>query len=182
MAINILEKMQQTWGCLPLQKIDPNTQQPIDNADAATHAQPLEQAAIVVVLAGLYKTLKENPTLNWGNDSTNFTTYIFGNDTSLIIDEVAKYATVGTEKAKTYIEKAATIAHDIIDAEIKDPTYEHLHDFILSQRNNILPYLPPTLQSGALLNDNTLDDNTNKMQGPISGLMHFFEKVFSDNK
>jgi len=36
------------------------------------------------------------------------------------------------------------------------------------------------LQIGKLLNDSTLDDRTNKMEGPISGLMHAIEKKFSD--
>ena len=39
------------------------------------------------------------------------------------------------------------------------------------QRHNIWAYLPPVLQLGELLNDNAMDGQTNKMEGPISSLM-----------
>ena len=51
--------------------------------------------------------------------------------------------------------------------------------FFSNQRNNILLYLPATLNMGSLLNDDTLDDNTNKMEGPISSLMHSIGNAFS---
>jgi hypothetical protein len=39
--------------------------------------------------------------------------------------------------------------------------------------------LPPALQMGDLLNDNTMDDRTNKMEGPISSMMHSIENKLS---
>lgn len=51
--------------------------------------------------------------------------------------------------------------------------------FFKSQINNILLYLPPTLHIGELLHDNTLDDNTNKMEGPISSLINRIGDAFS---
>jgi hypothetical protein len=32
---------------------------------------------------------------------------------------------------------------------------------------------------GSAMNDQSLDDRTNKMEGPVSGLAHFVESVFS---
>ena len=52
-------------------------------------------------------------------------------------------------------------------------------NFFNDQRNNILLYLPAELKMGELLHDNTLDDNTNKMEGPISSLMQSIGSVFS---
>jgi hypothetical protein len=52
--------------------------------------------------------------------------------------------------------------------------------FFLNQRNNILPYLPTELNLGELLEDNTIDDNTNKMEGPISSLMNSIGSAFSN--
>jgi hypothetical protein len=40
-------------------------------------------------------------------------------------------------------------------------------------------YLPAALQIGQLLANDDLDDRTHKMEGPISNLMHSFEKRFS---
>jgi hypothetical protein len=52
--------------------------------------------------------------------------------------------------------------------------------FFSDQRNNILLYLPAELRMGELLHDNTLDDNTNKMEGPISSLMQSIGTAFSN--
>jgi hypothetical protein len=41
-------------------------------------------------------------------------------------------------------------------------------------------YLPAALQIGVLLNDDTLDDATNKMEGPISSLMQKIGAAFSN--
>ena len=47
------------------------------------------------------------------------------------------------------------------------------------QRHNILVYLPAALQLGDLLNDNAMDDRTNKMEGPVSNFMHNIENKLS---
>ena len=47
------------------------------------------------------------------------------------------------------------------------------------QRHNILLYLPAAMQMGDLLNDDTLDDRTNKMEGPISNFVHTIENKLS---
>jgi hypothetical protein len=47
------------------------------------------------------------------------------------------------------------------------------------QRHHILVYLPASLQLGELLNDSGMDDQTNKMEGPISNLVHNIENKFS---
>jgi hypothetical protein len=49
-----------------------------------------------------------------------------------------------------------------------------------NQRNNILPFLPAELQMGELLHDNTLDDRTNKMEGPVSSIMRAIGGGFSN--
>jgi hypothetical protein len=54
-----------------------------------------------------------------------------------------------------------------------------IQKILVSQRHNILTYLPPEMQLGKALQDNSMDDRTNKMEGPVSDLMHFFEKVFA---
>ena len=46
-------------------------------------------------------------------------------------------------------------------------------------QDRILQMRPYALKMGELLHDNTLDDNTNKMEGPISSLMQSIGSVFS---
>ena len=60
-----------------------------------------------------------------------------------------------------------------------DATIKDVKTFFSGQVNNILPYLEPDLHMGDLLNDTTLDDNTNKMEGPMSSLMHSIGSIFS---
>ena len=50
------------------------------------------------------------------------------------------------------------------------------------QRNNILPFLPAELQMGELLHDNTLDDRTNKMEGPVSSIIRAIGGGFSNGE
>ena len=64
-------------------------------------------------------------------------------------------------------------------AGVKTAAADDVISYMKDQRNNILHYLPAALQLGALLDDDTLDDHTHKMDGPISGLMHSIEKAFS---
>ena len=68
------------------------------------------------------------------------------------------------------------------EATAPDATPEKRMLYIAGQRHNILVYLPPDLQLGTLINDNALDDRTNKMEGPVSNLMHFFEQLFSEKE
>ena len=61
--------------------------------------------------------------------------------------------------------------------ETKKESY--LQNLMTTQRHEILRYLPTGLNLGELLNDETLEDKTNKMEGPISSLMHKIEGSFS---
>ena len=60
------------------------------------------------------------------------------------------------------------------DATIKDVKF-----FFSAHINHILLYLPAELNMGELLNDTTLDDKTNKMEGPMSSLMQSIGAAFS---
>ena len=72
--------------------------------------------------------------------------------------------------------EAVLIIHE---APGEKPTAEKLRSYMNGQRHNILVYLPPSLQMGDLLNDNAMDDRTNKMEGPISSMMHSRENKLS---
>ena len=56
---------------------------------------------------------------------------------------------------------------------------DNFKTLLTSQRHEILRYLPGKLKIGDLLNDESLEDNTNKMEGPVSSLMHKIENAFS---
>jgi copper chaperone CopZ len=85
-------------------------------------------------------------------------------------DPVAKMNTIAIETAKVVKEQLPEAAG------IKE-----VKAFFKDQKTNILLYLPADLNMGELLHDNTLDDNTNKMEGPISSLMQSIGAAFSTN-
>ncbi len=60
-----------------------------------------------------------------------------------------------------------------LDSDVKN--------FLTGQRHNILLYLDPALQLGKYIEDDTIDDSTNKMEGPVSGLMHKIGQIFSES-
>ena len=60
-----------------------------------------------------------------------------------------------------------------------DAAQKEVKTFFKGQINNILLYLPAELNMGDLLHDDTLDDGTNKMQGPVSGIIRNIGDVFS---
>ena len=54
--------------------------------------------------------------------------------------------------------------------------------FMGNHRHNILVYLPAALQAGYLLDDNAIDDRTNKMEGPVSSFMHSIENKLAGGR
>lgn len=60
-----------------------------------------------------------------------------------------------------------------------DSTILDVKVILADQKNTILLYLPAALNMGALLHDGRLDDNTNKMEGPVSSLMQSIGAAFS---
>ena len=182
MSVNLIKTIQENLGFPPLKKIDPNTEQPAtDNEEVA--ANKFSQAAIPAVLTGLYKYVQSDEGaadfLNIKN-SNNWIGKIFDDNRKEAIQTISAYAQQSNEdplaKMNAIANEAVKIAKENMDA---DAGIKEVKLFFNDQRNNILLYLPAELRMGELLHDNTLDDNTNKMEGPISSLMQSIGSVFS---
>jgi hypothetical protein len=180
MSTNIIEAVQKQMGYKPLHKVSPNTQE-IEHPEDPNMATPFEQAVVISVVAGLYQTVKQQQHNPWGINSTNTLAEIFGEDKDNIVMHVANYAHVGTQKAEGEMHRAGTVALEIINNE-SGHDEEKAKAYLTDQRTNILTCIPADLNLGKLLHDKTIDDRTNKMEGPVSGLMHTIEKIFSDTK
>ncbi|MFM9911194.1 MAG: hypothetical protein ACKVOW_17775 [Chitinophagaceae bacterium] len=115
---------------------------------------------------------------NDGNN--NWMARIFDDNRKEVIQTIASYAEQSKEdpiaKMNGIAMEAVKIAKENLsaDAGIKDVKL-----FFSNQKSNILLYLHPGLHMGELLHDNTLDDNTNKMEGPISSLISSIGAAFS---
>ena len=182
MSINLLKVIQENLGFPPLQKIDPNTQQETAETDNVAENK-FSQAAIPAVLAGLYRYAQTDEgaaeVLNI-KSSDNWIAKIFDDNRKEAVEKIAVYAQQSNEDP---VVKMNAIANEVVKVAKENlpanAGIKELKDFFSGQVNNILPYLPVELHMGELLHDNTLDDNTNKMEGPISSLIKNIGAAFS---
>ncbi|HEX5652713.1 MAG TPA: hypothetical protein VFX58_06550 [Chitinophagaceae bacterium] len=182
MATNIIEAIQMNLGYAGLQKIDPNLQDTPFKTDHSA-IEKLGQGAIPAVLTALYK-LSRTPdgcrALLAGDDKQDWLTVIYGNREKEAVEKVAHYAVVTENQAESHMENIADEAIKIVRSAAGNPaTPEGVRNYMNSQRHNILVYLPAALNMGDVLNDEGLDDKTNKMEGPVSNFMHKIENTLS---
>jgi len=182
MAINLVEIIQQQLGCPPLHKIDPNTQE-INQKNEQSTAALLAQASIPAVLTAIY-SLSANEEVGRklleGNGEADSLHLLFNSREPEVIEKVARYAEVLHDQSESFLKQAADAALQKLVTLLGDAaTPASLKAYMKEQRHTILVYLPPALNLGELLRDNTLDDRTNKMEGPVSGFMHKIEDKLS---
>jgi hypothetical protein len=182
MSVNLIKTIQENSGYPPLHKIDPVTQQPATDKDEIT-ANKFSQAAIPAVLTGLYRYVQSDEgaaAFLHGDSTTNWVSKIFDDHSKEAIQTISAYAQQYNldpmSKMNAIANEAVKVAKENLAA---DAGIKEVKLFFSDQRNNILLYLPAELRMGELLHDNTLDDNTNKMEGPISSLMQSIGSAFS---
>lgn len=183
MANNIVELVQKHLGYPPLQKVDPNVHEPRDANGKPVYGH-IGQAAIPAVLAALYKMSQSEAGIqkirNAASGSGLLQTIYEGKENT-VIDKVARYAGVTATEASDVMEKVAQESVLVARQELgPDRPVEKVKTYFGDQRHNILVYLPAALQMGYLLGDNTIDDRTNKMEGPISSFMHKIEDKLAE--
>lgn len=182
MAINLLHTIQENLGYPVLHKVDANTQDVIvdENKPAVDR---FSQAAIPAVLIALYKYSRadEGAMHILSSDlSTDWTALIFSDRKEEAIEEIATYSGNGKVEVITKINGIAKEAVRLIREKMTEAgNVIEVKTFLADSRNDVLPYLPEDLQMGSVLHDTTLDDRTNKMEGPISSLMHAIGGSFS---
>jgi hypothetical protein len=183
MSVNLIKSIQENLGFPPLNKVDPNTQKPATAGDENA-ANKFSQAAIPAVLTGLYRFVQSDEGaaefLN-GDNNTNWVSKIFDDNRKEAIQTISAYAQQSNEdpvaKMNAIANEAVKLAKENMAA---NAGIKEVKLFFSDQKNNILLYLPAELRMGELLHDNTLDDNTNKMEGPISSLMQSIGAAFSN--
>lgn len=183
MSINLVETVQQNLGYQPLQKIDPNTQQVVKHENTPAEDK-FSQAAIPAVLTGLYRYAQSNEgaaAILLNTAGTDWLNEIFGENKDKAIEAVAVYASQTNEYCCGKMNDIARETILLLKTHLPAATTNDVTAFFDQQRNNILLHLPADLQIGTLLNDNGLDDNTNKMDGGISGLIQNIGAIFSSS-
>ena len=182
MSINLLEEVQKKLQYPALQKIDPNTQEVVvDNKTPDEHR--FSQAAIPAILTGLnqYSTNDAGAeNILRGDMSTNWASEIFGDKLSEVVQKISDYSFHSQNDSLQRINNIANTAIGFVRDNVKPAgTMMEVKNFMSAQTKDTLTYLPAALQMSKTLNDTTLDDNTHKMEGPISSLMNKLGAAFS---
>ena len=184
MATNMIETIQKNLDYPVLRKIDPNIQEAKDKYQQS-RVEKLAQGAIPAVLAGIFQLTRSNDgaaeIINMQtNDAAGLLQQIFKDHETSAVQKVAQYGDASESDVKNHMEIIAAEAIRILRKESSDnPTSEKIKSLMNEQRHNLLSYLPAAMSFGHLLDDETLDDRTNKMEGPISSFMHKIEDKLS---
>ncbi len=181
MAIDIIQQIKNHLGNTAVPKIDPNTQEPQNQQNLSPD---VESAAIPVVLIGFYKNTRNaedaDKLINESNEGIINTLY--KEHTDHVIRAVSEYSKTNPDEARNAMDKTVVAIKKVLQENLKDLNGTTVMNFFADQRSNILKHLPAELHAGELLNDSAVDDRTNKMEGPMSGMMHTIEKIFSSSK
>ncbi len=180
MSQSIVELIQTNLGYPALEKVDPNSQ------DLKASVQPvdkLRQGAIAAVLTGLYTFTRTEDGCNMvisGKDREDWLSVIFRGREAAVVEKLTRYSGMRQADAERELDTVAPVAIVELKRASGDPlTCEKVRNYMTSQRHAILVYLPAVLEMGSLLDDEVLDDKTNKMEGPVSNFMHKIENVLS---
>ncbi len=142
------------------------------------------QGAGAAVLAGIYKygRTKEGANAILNGTGIDWISAIFHGNENDVVQRVASYGGKGTDESRSAMANIANEAVACIRESVgKDADERTVKTFLVAQRHEILSYLPAELNMGEVLNDGTLDDRTNKMDGPISTFVHAVGATFSKN-
>jgi hypothetical protein len=181
MAINIVEAIRTRLGTHAINKIDVNATHQSDtkHPEATDHGMQAAAAAVLVALYRFGKTDEGAANLARG-ESSNWLQTIFLNKQEVAVDKVAQYAGNAVDNCRNVMTQIADAAVQEVHRNVgKDATPEKIKHYLGSQRHTILAYLPAELEMGKLLDDSTLDDRTNKMEGPVSSFLHWIENIMS---
>jgi hypothetical protein len=182
MAINLLETVRKNLGIPELKKVDPNTQQVVVKTNEEKESR-LMQSLIPTALAGIYDCVRSEEGLNFlagAASHPDWISLLFGKNEAEMKQRLAAYSGTTTDFVQSHFNMVATETVKVLRENAKgDDRKKAIRALAGSQRDLILPYLPAELKAGWLLEDETMDDRTNKMEGPVSTLMHKIETAIT---
>ena len=182
MSVNLLEIVQQNLGYPALQKMDPNTLK-VDTEVETPDEDKFSQAAVPAVLTALceYAQTDEGAAVVLQSaTATNWMNKLFDSTKKEAVQTIVAYASPSNDDPIAKMNAIATEAVKVAKENLPaDTAIKDVKTFFSEQKNNILLYLPAELNIGEMLNDDSLDDGTHKMEGPVSNLMHKIENKLS---
>lgn len=180
MSASIITTIQENLHYPPLKKIDPNTQQ-VTGPEGETDSHSFSQAAIPSILAAFsrYAQTEEGATAFLRRHPGNWIKDLFGEKLPEAIQHISDYAGETNEYTSAKMQAIAEETADVIKSLLPAGSLPaDVMDFFKKEQNNMLAYLPAGLHMGKLLDNDSLDDQTHKMSGGLSGLVHRIGSAF----
>lgn len=180
--MNLSQDLQEFLKYPVLQKIDATTGHP----ENEKLYDIVSQSVLIIFLTGLYEAsrTKENAeVIKQQQNAKVLLDRMFKNKAAALTD-IAEFTKKSEKYINTKLEEVAGGYLQVIQQSKYVAAFKKeksLEDLLSNERHKILPCLPPGLKTGKLFNDETIDDNTNKMEGPVSSLMNKIEDVFSED-
>jgi hypothetical protein len=182
MLVNLIKELQESSGYEVLVPVDPNKQD-IPEAESVSQNQKIGQAGIPTILLGYYFLSRSKEGAEFiisGKNSTEWGKQLFKNREEAVIEKIMDYSSADRNIVAPALLALTKNARIIISNQVSEKTtVDDIMSLFTNEHHNILRHLPGTLQMGELLGDNTSDDQTHKMDGPISSMMHNISKGFS---
>ncbi len=181
MKLNLVKALQEYMGA-GINKIDPNEQDLKENEFAHRYDR-LAQAAVPAVLTVLYKYVHiPGAATNLVEKNTNNQTLpgILQSDYNSVISAIAAYASFSEKYTSQVLNSLTCVAVTHLKNEAHN-NCDKITELLNEQRHEIFTHLPASLQLGKTLDDTTIDDRTNKMEGPVSNLLHSIENIFASS-
>jgi len=181
MSVNLLEELKKRLDLPDIKKVDPNSQQ-VEVKTEKEKEFRLTQAIVPAAVAGVYDCARSEKGLAFlaGNDTPpDWLTLFFGNNADGVLKNLENYTGNSAESIRTHFNSVSAEAVKILrEHAAGEDRQASIRNIAGMQRKLFLPYLPAELHIGALLEDETMDDRMNKMEGPVSGFMHRVENIF----
>ncbi len=176
MAIDLLKVTTEKLGYQPLKPVSSV------NREVNENANNVAQAIIPSVLAGFLNLSGSDEGLSAivNYDGDDWPTILFNDRKTSAMENISKYSGLNNGQILPEINKTSRTVVEIIMNEVKGSSdiNTSIKNFLKDQRTVILDHLPVSLEMGTLLEDEQMDDHTNKMQGPISTLLHKISESF----
>lgn len=180
--MNLSQDLQEFLKYPVLQKIDATTGHP----ENEKLYDIVSQSVLIIFLTGLYeasRTKEDAEVIKQQQNAKGLLDKMFKNKAAALTD-IAEFTKKSEKYINTKLEEVAGGYLQVIQQSKYAAAFKKeksLEDLLSNERHKILPCLPPGLKTGKLFNDETIDDNTNKMEGPVSSLMNKIEDVFSED-
>ncbi len=182
MSFNIMESLRLEKGLPAVQQTEPDIQI-VEPDSGLPDDRRFLHVAIPSILTALYRYSRTDEgaaaILN-DEQRTGWDDHLFGAHKQTVNERIASYSYTDPSEMENKLNDLSRTAVQMIRRNL--PEHAELisvKKFMSAQQMNILPYLPPDLRMGEMLDDDTYDDDTNKMTDFFSNMMHSLGKQFS---